>query len=164
MIDSLQDKLRKLKESKQLHAFKKSLTAFECYAFEETSEFPKTLNQAMQMATKIDTPRQSRITQKQNSLITFPSDEKRYLDSVVGDFFSWTERMFIESGIGVERFYLSTPFIFFPWVDCKVSNVGWVQNISAVYDLNISVISHDKTIFLSIENGEHWFDAYWCSL
>ena len=164
MTISLQDKLQKLKESKRIEEFKQSLNAFECYAVVEASEFPLTLDQVMQIATKIDTPRQSRVAQDQKSLIAFPGDGERYLESVAGDVFAWIERMFVESGMGVERFYLSTPFRFFPWIDCKVVSAEWVQNLSAVYDLNVSAISHDKTIFLSIENGEHWFDAYWRSL
>lgn len=164
MTGSLQDKLQKLKESKHLDAFKKSLTAFECYDAVDASEFPLTLNQAMRIAAKIDAQRQSRVAQEQKSLIAFPGDGERYLESIVGDVFAWTERMFVDSGVGAERFYLSTPFRFFPWIDCKVVNTGWVKNLNAVYDLNVSAISHDKTSFLSIENGEHWLDAYWCSL
>ena len=164
MIDSLQDKLQRQQESKHIGAFKARLAAFECYAVVEATEFPSTLTQAVRTASEIDTPRQSRVARERGYLIAFPGDDMRYLESVVGDVAAWAERMFVQSGVSVERFYLSTPFRSFPWIDCKVVEPGWVQNLSDVCGLNVSAISHDKTSFLAIDNGEHWLDAYWCGL
>lgn len=164
MTNLLQEKLQRQKESKFVEEFKKNLTAFECFATMDESDFPQSLHQVIEAASKIDTPRQSRIAQEKEHLISFPGSNVRYMESVVGDTFSWVERMFIESGIRTERFYLSTPFRFFPWIDCKIADSGWIKNLSSVCDLNFSVISHDKRIFLSIENGEHWLEAYCCNL
>jgi hypothetical protein len=145
---SLKEKLQRMKESKQIEEFMKSLTAFDCLAGVEVSQFPHSLSQAIAAASKTHTPRQSKIA----------CTEQR------ADIFAWVERMFIESGVSADRFYLSTPFRFFPWLDCRVIDAGWVQNLSDLRDLDFSVISHDKTVFLSIGNEEHWLDAYWCDL
>ena len=137
-----------MKESKLIDEFKKSLYAFECFSFVEASEFAHTLDQAIAFSAKTNTTRQSKIA----------CSEKQ------AKIFSWVQSMFMDSGIGVDRFYLSTPFRFFPWLDCRVIKSDWILNLSDVRNLSFSIISHDKTIFLSISNEEHWLDAYWCNL
>lgn len=104
MTTSLQDKLQRMRESKFIEEFKKSLTGFECLSVLQTSDFAPSLAQAITDANKMDTPRQSEIacSEKQENI------------------FSWVERMFVDSGVGTKRFYLSTPFSFFRWLDCKV--------------------------------------------
>lgn len=96
----------------------------------------------------MDTPRQGEIA----------CSEKQ------ANIFAWVERMFMDSGVGIERFYLSTPFSFFRWLDCKVVSSEWIQNLNDVRDLNFSAISHDKKIFLSLANEEYCVDAYWRNL
>lgn len=148
MTVSLQDKLQRMKESKLIAEFKNILTCFECLSAVEASEFAPSLNQLIAHANRTDAPRLGKIACTEEQ----------------ADIFSWVGRMFVASGIGVERFYLSTPYRFFPWLDCRVIRPEWVQNLNDVRDLNFSVISHDKTVFLNIANEEHWLDAYWCNL
>lgn len=144
----LQDKLQRMKESRFFEEYVKRLTGFRCFSIVEALEFPPSLSDAIARANKSDTLRQGKIA----------CTEDR------ADIFSWVEKMFIDSAVGVERFYLSTPFRFFPWLDCSVANDNWIQNLSDVRDLNFSAISHDKKVFISIANEEYWLDAYWCDL
>lgn len=148
MSVSLQEKLQRMKESKAMEEYKKSLISFKCLSVVEASEFAPSLGNAIASAHKSDTRRQGKIACTKDQ----------------ADIFAWVERMFVDSRIGVERFYLSTPFRFFPWLDCRVVQDEWIRDLSNARDLNFSAISHDKTVFLSIANEEHWLDAYWCNL
>lgn len=148
MTVSLQDKLQRMKESKSIEEYKKVLTSFRCLSIVEATEFPPTLSDAIARANKSDTPRQGRISCTEDQ----------------AEIFAWIKKMFLASAVGVERFYLSTPFRFFPWLDCEVASRDWVRNLSDARDLNFSAISHDKKVFLTIANEEYWLDAYWCSL
>lgn len=148
MTISLHEKLQKMKESKLIEEFKQILNGFEFLSIADARDFPPSLSQAIVDANKTETPRQGKIacTEKEAAIL------------------AWVEQMFLYSGIGVGRFYLSTPFRFFPWIDCRVISQEWIKNLSDVRDLNFSVISHNKKVFLSIANEEYWLDAYWCNL
>lgn len=148
MTTPLQYELQWMRESKLVEEFKKSLTGFDFFSFLQTSDFASSLAQAITDANKMETPRQGEIacSEKQENI------------------FAWVERMFVDSGVGTERFYLSTAFSFFRWLDCKVVSSEWVKNLNDVRDLNFSAISYDKKIFLSIANEKYYVDAYWCNL
>ncbi|WEF31944.1 hypothetical protein [Pseudoduganella chitinolytica] len=96
MTVSLQDKLQRMKESQLIAEFQNILTGLECLSVVEASEFASSLNQLIAHANRTDTPRLGKIACAEEQ----------------ADIFSWVERMFVASGIGVERFYLSAPYRF----------------------------------------------------
>jgi len=145
MSSLLQEKLQRMSETKRLDGYKASLAAFELGAVVATDEFPPALRSVRARAGRMDRPSQG--------ILPHAAGGTRAL--------AWTREMFLASGIGTEQFYLATPFMYFPWIECKPIGAAWVENLETVYDLDFRVISHDKTILLSVDNEEYEWNAYW---
>lgn len=164
MNGSIQDKLRQAQEKRQLDAFRNRLDCLECGEFLPAEAFPASLAQAMETSLRVATARRSRLFPHPETLRRFAGAFADDGESVTGAWRDWFDRMCLGAEIGTERFYLSTPFEYFPWLECRVAKAGWQDELGEITDFDFRLVSAEKTRFLAIHHDEHWIDAYWCEL
>ncbi|MEU1671697.1 hypothetical protein ABZ752_06670 [Streptomyces roseifaciens] len=75
---------------------------------------------------------------------------------------SWYASLLHTAGVK-ERFYCSTRMTNFPWVECLVTEDGWIRSVREALGDDIYFISHDKRSLVVVFEEEYEYIGFHCT-